>query len=228
MVSTAPAGGPGLHQIALGHQRITHPAGNRRADLGPLQVEPGGLHRGLCGADRGAALGLGAGPAIELLPRDRLHIHQLAGSLHLALGQCRSRAGPLQLRLGTSQVGLVGPRIDLEQDLALPHLFPFGEGDPLDVARDPGLDLHLVHRLEPAGELVPFGDLTLGHLGYRDRLRRRRGGRLLPATHRQGREGETSQGENASYCESPGLHVASKGIHRRSLTLLRPLTRRLS
>ena len=161
---------PSLHQIALRHQRIAHPAGNRRADLRPLQIEPGGLHRGLRGTDLGATLDLGAGPAVELLPRDRLHIDQGAGSLRFTLCQRRSRAGALQLRLHPSQLGLIRPRIDLEQDLALLHLSPFGEGHPSDVPGDPGADLHLIHRLEPAGELVPLGDCLLGHRGHRHRL----------------------------------------------------------
>jgi hypothetical protein len=50
----------------------------------------GGLQRGVGGTNLGPALDLGAGPAIELFPRNRLHLHQLAGSLHLTLGQrCR-------------------------------------------------------------------------------------------------------------------------------------------
>ena len=71
---------PGLHQIAGGHQRVTHPPGNGRADPGPLQIETRGLHRGFGHTDLCPALGLGAGPAIKLFPGDGLRIHQPAAA----------------------------------------------------------------------------------------------------------------------------------------------------
>src|SRR5215203_247689 len=156
--------------------------------MGPFQIQPRRFDGRLRSAHRGTTLCLRTGPAVELLARDCLYLHQLTGSLNFALRQRRGRTSPLQLRFGTGQLRLVGPRIDLEQDLALLYLFTFDEGDALDVSGDPWMDLDLVHRLETARELIPFRDLALGHLGDRDRLRWRRGGRILSASHVQGSE----------------------------------------
>ena len=98
---------PGLHQVALGDLGAADATGDRRAHLRPLEVEPGGLHRRLGGPHRGRALGLGAGAAVELLARDRLHAHQLLGArpLRFAARSAAVRAAPAPPRRGRARPG---------------------------------------------------------------------------------------------------------------------------
>jgi hypothetical protein len=130
--------------------------------------------------------------------------------LDVARRQGCGRPGPLQLSLGASQLGLIGTRIDFKEHLAFPDLAPLGEGDPLDVAVHPRPDLHLIHRLEPAGKLIPLRDLALRNGSDRHGLQGRRGGRFIlgAAGEGQGHESKTSQTESASENDSPSPHYA--------------------
>ncbi len=173
MVSSVASGGPACTRLpSVTSARLTRPAIGDRTSVHPR------LSRAVstaASAARTAAtpLACGAGPAVELLARDGLHVHQLLGAGHLARGQLGRGARLLQLRLGAVELGLVGPGIDLEEHLALPDLSPLGERQALDVARDAGPDLHVVHRLEAAAELVPLRDVALEDGGDADGGRRR-------------------------------------------------------
>ena len=168
VVSRVASGGPACTRLpSVTSARLTRPAMGDRTAVQPR------LSRAVstaASAARTAAtlLATGAGPAVELLAGDGLHLYQLFGAAHLALGQVRRSARLLQLGLRPIEVGLVRAGIDLEEHLALADLAALGERHSPDVARDPGPDLDLVHRLEPAAELVPLGDVALEHRGHAD------------------------------------------------------------
>ena len=130
---------------------------------------------------RGLALGLAGGARIVLLLGDRLDRDQPPGPVHIPRRQLGAGPGDLDLGLRPRQLGGVRPGIDLEEDLALADFLSFLEGHPADEARDPRADFHRVHRLEPAGELVPLVDLALGHRGDGDGRRGRGGGEVTAA-----------------------------------------------
>ena len=86
------------------------------------------------------------------------------------------------LALGLVELGLVGPGIDLEQQVALLDLGPFLERHLDQVAGDAGPDVHRLDRIGPAGEIDEVGDLALDRLadGHRGRLGGAGWGCLLP------------------------------------------------
>ena len=73
---------------------------------------------------------------------------------------------------------LVLALVDDEEHVTLPHFLPLGERHLLDEAGDAGPHLDVAHRLDAAGELIPFihgaPDGGGGGDGWRWRRRRRR------------------------------------------------------
>ena len=107
---------------------------------------------------------------------DRAGLDQVQAAIELALGKFDLGARIRKLAVGLLGDGLERAGIDdVEQIAGMDHVAVL-ELDAGDEAADPGADLDLLDRLEPAGELVPIGDGALDRL--RDRHRRRRGGRL--------------------------------------------------
>src|SRR4029079_13018752 len=84
------------------------------------------------------------------------------------------------------------------------------EGHPLDIARNPGPNIDLVHRLEPPGKLVPLGNFPLRNRSDGNGLEWRRGRRFIVGAAVEGerRQGDTSQSQGACEDESPNLHDA--------------------
>ena len=74
----------------------------------------------------------------------------------------RSRAARRLRELGAEprDLRLERPVVDLEEHLPLPDQAAFLERDPGDQARDARPDRDRLHGLEPAGELVPLGDVA--------------------------------------------------------------------
>ncbi|MGY4449522.1 hypothetical protein ACVWZR_004182 [Bradyrhizobium sp. i1.3.1] len=106
-------------------------------------------------------------------------------SLHLG-----TRVGQLAVRLLGHR--LERARVDDVEQVALMHDRAVLELDGVDEAADTGAHLHLLDRLEAAGELVPIGDGALDWLGNGHR-RGRWGGGLrgrLSATSESERRGE--------------------------------------
>jgi hypothetical protein len=101
--------------------------------------------------------------------------HQGQRALELAPRQLRLGAGVRQLAVRLQRDRLEGTGVDdIEQVARFDEVAVF-ELDGVDKTADPGADLDFLHRLEPAGELIPIGDGAFGRLGDRHR-RRRRGG----------------------------------------------------
>ena len=97
-------GWPLLHEVAHRHGGAAHPAGDRRADLGPLEIQARGRERGLGDANRGGTFGLGGYAGVELLARDRPRLDQALGSRHIPGREGGGGAGPLELGLGARPI----------------------------------------------------------------------------------------------------------------------------
>src|SRR5262249_46627210 len=109
----------GAHEVARGDLFTAHDACDRRLHARPRQLQRGGVDGSGSGFDGRLAL-LGAGDArVELLLRNRVLIEELDGAVTLGAGQRELRAGARELCLGTLQRGLVGARVDREQQIAL-------------------------------------------------------------------------------------------------------------
>ena len=104
----------------------------------------------------------------------------------------------LDVRLGMAQRGLVGARIDQEEEIALVDDRAVLKVDRLQVAAHPRADLDRIDGVEARRELVPLGDLArdgLDDLHLRRWWRRRRpcaarredehGGQECPPRHGQ-------------------------------------------
>jgi hypothetical protein len=160
----------GLGHIAHGEQGAAGTARDGRAHLGEVELQPCGGQLGLGRTHLGRGLGQRCGPRVGLLARDRILGHQLARALVLRLRQPGSGTRAFELGLGAGQGRAIGPLVDHEQQLALLHLLALGEGDALDIARHARAQLHRLHGLDAAVELVPGayglqGDLGHLHLG---------------------------------------------------------------
>ena len=89
--------------------------------------------------------------------------------LRLVVRQLRLILGDLRLRL--VQHRLVGPRVELEEDVALLDQRPFLEVDLVQVAPDVRPHLDGIDRGRPAGEVRVVGDVPLDGIADRDRDR---------------------------------------------------------
>ncbi|MNE76902.1 hypothetical protein D3C80_1731670 [compost metagenome] len=79
----------------------------------------------------------------------------------------------LQLGFKAADLGLEWARVDLEQQIAFLDLGAFGKGDQVDLAGDAWPHFYRFGCLKATGELVPFVDRLLQHLGHADPGRRR-------------------------------------------------------
>ena len=104
---------------------------------------------------------------------DRLGLIQGQRAVELALGEFGLGARIRELAVGLFGDRLEGAGIDDIEQVAGIDEGAVAELDIGDEAADPGANLNLFHRLEPAGEFVPIGDGAFGRLRDRDRRRRR-------------------------------------------------------
>jgi hypothetical protein len=189
--------------------------GRRQGRLRPQQLGVALVERGL-GRGRGA--------------------HQPLGAILLELRQLELGLRLPDLRLVPVDRRLVGPGIDHEQDLVLLDHLAVVEPDLLEIARDAGANLDLLHRLEASGELVPLGELAHQRRGHRD-LGRRRGdspgpagtlGFALPAGGEQQRgahQGRCREGPRSATDGSPPKPRATTALDRHRRAGRRPTIR---
>ena len=179
-----------LHEIADADEMAADPAGDRRQHVGELDIELGGLQRAFGHGLGGVRRLQGLAALVDDLFGDRTGLDQGQAAVEVALGELR-----LGARIGELAVGLLGDRLEragidhVKQVAGMDHVAVL-ELDIGDEAADPGTDLDLFDRVEPAGEFVPVGDGALDRLRHRDRRRRSGGGlRRLFAAGRQ-RDGD--------------------------------------
>ncbi len=91
--------------------------------------------------------------------------------------ECALRLSHLQIGLGQVEVGLVGPRVDAEEQFALVNHVAFLERRFHHIPGDARPHVHGLDRIEPAGEILVIRDLV-GDLRGDDNLDRLR--RLWP------------------------------------------------
>lgn len=155
------------------------PAIDRRPHLGVVEIEFGRLQRGLGGLDVGDCLAVGVVALVEIALGHDVVADQLRAALDFARGEHDAGLGGLELRLGAIDLGGVGRRVDLEQDVAGLHQRALGEVGRKDRTRHPRPELDTVDGFEPAGEVIEqCGRPRLDHgNGYRDRRLGSRGSR---------------------------------------------------
>ncbi len=162
-----------------------HPI-DRRGDLAKIEVEFVLFHIGDAGIDRGFGLFLGRQILVDVLLADgarRLGDHQRP--LIVGLGQFELSAGQFELSGGLIILGLVGTRIDLEQQIPLLDVRSFLEWHLDQIASHPRPDIDRVDRVGAAGVVDVVGDLALNGLAdgdnHRGRLARRSGAGMTAA-----------------------------------------------
>ena len=128
-------------------------AGDRRDDAAIGQVQLLGVDLGLIGLHDRRLLLHRRRLGVEGLARDRVLCDERLVALQIDLGVFQRGLILRQLRLGLSQRDLVGPRVDLGEEIALVDHLAFLEGDldelPVDLRLD-GDHRERGHRAEPA------------------------------------------------------------------------------
>ena len=170
---------PALHHVAAGHLGAADAATDGRPHEGPVEVELRGAYRGLGALDAGIGLGTAADACVVLLAGDGILLDERLGALRLALRQAGLGLRPGEVGLGPVERIPVLALVDDEEHVALLHFLALGERHLLDEAGDAGAHLHVAHRLDAAGELIPFIHRAPdrrggGDGGWRRRLGRRR------------------------------------------------------
>ncbi len=156
---------------------VGHPAADRGDHLGEAEVQPRSGDHGLGGFEIGLRLQHRRLAGVDFLLAGGLGGQQGLGAGQLNLGVLKGRRGAAFLAGGLLHHRLVGPRVDLEQHLALADELPVGEVDLDDVAGDARTQLDGGGGLEAADVLVPVADLALQRRGDHDAGQGRR--RLL-------------------------------------------------
>ncbi len=168
------------HQVAGRDAAVADAAGDRRAQLGELEIELGLAHRGLARQHRGFGVALGLGALLEDLLGDGPLAHQLLAAREVAfrIDQVRFRLGEVGARL--LERVLERPLVDGEQEIALLDHLTVGEMHAFEVAGHARAHFDRVDRDEAADIFVMVGDRALDRVGDgHGRRRRRRLRRLL-------------------------------------------------
>ena len=135
---------------------------------------------------------------LVLLLRDRLALDEPAGAARLVARELE-RAARLRGRgLRAVELGLVGPRVDHEQERAGLDDLAGAERDRLEVAAHARAHLDRIRRLEPPRVVVPLEDLALDGVRDRDLRRGLLGGGIAAGGGEQ--EQQDCQGRASGRC----------------------------
>ena len=152
-------------QVAGIDAPVGNAPGDRRAHLGPFEIELGLLRARL----RAEATWPAASRWVDLRVSNSRSVKVWLRTSGVA--RSTSSGGDLELGPRAFHIGfglldreLVGARIDDEQEVALLDDLAVLEMDGIDEAGDPGADLDRLHRREAAGVFVPLGDRLLQRL----------------------------------------------------------------
>ena len=156
------------HQVSDAHEVVADAAGDRRRDVGELDVELRRADRGLARLDRGRRHLEFGNPLVVVGDGLEALVLEVGGTLELSLRQVELRIRLAQLCLRRRQRRLIGPRVDHEQQVALLDHLAVLEMDLGQITADAGADLDVVDGGELPGELVPLGDLLLERRADRD------------------------------------------------------------
>ena len=204
----------GAHQVAGVFQAAADAAVKGRSHLGVAQVEPGQVPLRLRRHDRG----FGRIPLVEPVVHIRLGRgflgHQLGepGIFGLSMKEFGLLGENLRLRL--LEFGFVSVLLDQKQHLIFFHPVAVLEVDLLQVALDPGLELHRVNGLGVTGKFKVIGHRLFHRLTDRDLGRRRRhvGVFLAAGGGHQGRQDyQPGQGAAARLWRLPACRGSSSG-----------------
>ena len=136
-----------------------------------MQVQFGALQRGLGLLHTGAGIKQGGAALVVLLLGNGAALQQTLGAAGFTFGQLQPAARLLQFGARRPGAGLVGARVDLEQQVTGFHQLAFLERHPVDVAAYPRAQRHGLRCFHPAGEGFPQGD-RLGEDARHVHLRR--------------------------------------------------------
>ena len=160
-------------QVARIDAAVRDAPGERRAHLGPFEVELGVLQVRLGTLQRpdrtvqvGAAL-------VDVARRDRAVLGQALGALDFILGELDLGLGARDFGAGHVDGQFVRPLIDGKEQVALLDERAVGEMHAVDEAGDAGAHVDLFTGLEATGVLVPVGDALGERVGDLDRRGRR-------------------------------------------------------
>ena len=100
---------------------------------------------------------------VEIAGGDCRRLGQLLRPLVFRFGELQLGLGNVHTRRGLIDLGLVGARINLKQQIALLHVAAFRERHLRQITRDPRHDANRLHRLKSASEHFAVSNLALDH-----------------------------------------------------------------
>ncbi|MNE13265.1 hypothetical protein D3C80_1060940 [compost metagenome] len=161
-------------QVALGHQCTPCPADDRRAYLGPFQIELCRIDRRLGRHHIGLGRFIGSVALLPQLGRDGVLGDQHLGAARFVAALRRHAGRTSKLCIGTRQLGAVIAGVDSEQHIALFHLLTFPIVHALEIPRYTGTQFDTLNRFNAATVFIPLGyridhNLRRAHLGRRHR-----------------------------------------------------------
>ncbi|MNJ56870.1 hypothetical protein D3C77_524340 [compost metagenome] len=162
----------GADDVAGGELGTADPATDRCGDPGEAQVQARQVQLRLDRGDTGTGFGGSTAARLGQFRGNGIAAAQALATAGFVFTANGGGAGLLQLGFEAAHFGLERPRVDLEQQVALLDLSAFGEGHLIDLAGNTRSDFYRLGRFEAAGELVPFIDRLLQHLGDADLGRR--------------------------------------------------------
>ena len=118
-----------MDDVARVDQPQADPAADRRGDVAVRDLQLGIVDLGLVGLDRAFALPDQGQLSVELLLGDRLGTDQRVVAIQVELGDLEPGLIADQVAFGLLLHHVVGPRVDLGQQVALFDELPFGEID---------------------------------------------------------------------------------------------------
>ena len=161
-----------IGQIAPSHHGTAGTAIHRGSNAGVLQIQLRRIHRRTSGIYQRFGTEQGSTALVIFLTGDGATFQQGFRPARFALCQFQLASGLLQLCASRLQTCPVRTRIDLEQQITGLHQLPFLERHLVDIATDPGPQLHGLRRHYPAGKGFPKRHRLGNHPGH-IHLRRR-------------------------------------------------------